>query len=220
MFSWLLDLLFPPKCILCKKLLSREETDICHHCRQNTPEIEKTKFKLSFVAGWTALWYYKDDARLSLLRFKFGSKRSYALPYGRLLAMHLRQKGFDQYDVLTYVPVAPLRKYLRSYDQVELIARAVAKELDATLVPTLQKTRNTPPQSGFKDVSQRRANVLGVYKIKDPALIRGKRILLLDDVITTGATVSECARVLLTAGAKEVYCAAMAAANQDKNKNK
>lgn len=220
MFSWLLDLLFPPKCVLCKKLLSREETDICHRCRQNTPEIGKPKFRLSFVAGWTALWYYKDDVRSSVLRFKFGKKRSYALSYGRVLAMHLQQKGFDSYDVLTYIPVAPLRKYLRSYDQVELIAKAVAKELDTTLVSTLRKIRNTPPQSGFKDVSQRRANVLGAYRVKHPDLIRGKRILLLDDVITTGATASECARVLLTAGAKEVYCAAIAAANQDKNKNK
>ncbi len=132
--------------------------------------------------------------------------------------MHLRQKGFDGYDVLTYIPVAPLRKYRRSYDQVELIAQAVAKELDTTLVPTLRKIRNTPPQSGFKDVSQRRANVLGVYRVKNADLVREKRILLLDDVITTGATASECARVLLTAGAKEVYCAAMAAAHQDKNK--
>ena len=218
MFPRLLDLLFPPKCVLCKGLLSREETDICHRCRKAAPEIEKTRSRFSFVAGWTALWYYKDDVRASLLRFKFGAKRCYAPSYGRLLAMHLRRKGFDGYDVLTYIPVAPLRKYRRSYDQVELIAQAVAKELDTTLVPTLRKIRNTPPQSGFKDVSQRRANVLGAYRVKNADLVREKRILLLDDVITTGATASECARVLLTAGAKEVYCAAMAAAHQDKNK--
>lgn len=216
MFCWLLDLLFPPKCILCKKLLSQNETDICHHCRQIAPEMEKPKFRLSFVAGWTALWYYKDDPRSSILRFKFGNKRNYALSYGRTLAMHLQQKGFDQYDVLTYIPVAPLRKFRRSYDQVELIAKAVAKELHVPLTPTLRKTRNTPPQSGFKDVSQRRANVLGAYKIKNSDLVRGKHILLLDDVITTGATASECARVLLVAGAKEVYCAAVAAAHHDK----
>lgn len=216
MFSWLLDLLFPPKCVLCEQLLSRDETDICHKCRQLAPAIEKTKLKFSFVAGWTALWYYKDDVRTSLLRYKFYGKRSYFQSYGRLLAMHLRKKGFDQYQVLTYIPVAPLRKFLRGYDQVQLIAWTVANELDAPVVPTLRKIRNTPPQSGFKDVSQRRANVLGAYKIKDPSLVRDKSILLLDDIITTGATASECARVLLTAGAKEVYCAAMAAAHPDK----
>ena len=134
--------------------------------------------------------------------------------------MHLQQKGFDSYEVLTYIPVAPMRKFRRSYDQVELIARATAKELGIPLVSTLQKIRNTPPQSGFNNVSQRRANVLGAYKIKDPELVRGKQILLLDDVITTGATVSECARILLTAGVKEVYCAAMAVANEDTKHDK
>ena len=216
MFSWLLDLFFPPKCVLCKRLLSREETDICHNCRQNAPEAEKSKFKVSFVAGWTALWYYKDDARNSLIRFKFRGKRCYAPAYGRFLAMHLRQKGFDGFDVLTYIPVAPLRKCLRNYDQVELLALEVAKELGVEAVPTLRKIRNTPPQSGLKDVSQRRANVLGAYKIKNNDLVRGKRVLLLDDIITTGATASECARVLLTAGAKEVNLAAMAVAKHDK----
>ena len=220
MFLRILDLFFPPKCILCKRLLSQEETDICHHCHQTVPKIEKPKLKFSFVAGWTALWYYKGNARSSLLRFKFRRKRCYAPAYGRILAMHLRQKDFDRYEVLTYVPVSAWRKFCRRYDQVELIAQATATELGVPLVPTLRKIRNTPPQSGFKDVSHRRAHVLGAYKIKDPALVRGKQILLLDDVITTGATVSECARVLLTAGAKEVYCAAMAAANPDNKHDK
>ena len=166
------------------------------------------------------MWYYKDNARASLLRFKFYGKRSYFQAYGRLLAMHLRRKGYDGYDVLSYIPVAPLRKFLRSYDQVELIAQVAAKELGVPLIPTLRKIRNTPPQSGFPDASQRRANVLGAYKVIDTTLIRSKRILLLDDIITTGATASECAKVLLTAGAKEVYCAAMAAAREDKKLDK
>ena len=212
MFLQLLNLFFPPKCVLCRHLLSQEETDICHRCRKVAPEIEKTKLKISFVAGWTALWYYKDDPRRSLIRYKFRDKRSYYLSYGRVLAMHLQQKGFEKYEVLSYIPVAPLRKFIRSYDQVELIAQAVAKELDKPLVPTLRKIRNTPPQSGFKDPSQRRANVLGAYKIEDPELVRGKQILLLDDVITTGATASECARMLLMAGARRVDVLAFAKA--------
>ncbi|MBQ8880986.1 MAG: ComF family protein [Oscillospiraceae bacterium] len=216
LFSCLLDLLFPPKCVLCRCFLSREETDICHRCRQNTPEPEKSKFRLSFVAGWTGLWYYKDDVRNSLIRYKFNGLRCYGPVYGRALAMHLRQKGFAETDVLTFVPVAPLRRLSRGYDQVELLSDAVGKELGIPSVRTLRKIRNTPPQSGFKDISRRRANVLGVYAITDPNLVRGKRILLLDDVITTGATASECARVLLTAGAKEVFCAAIAVANHDK----
>ena len=82
-------------------------------------------------------------------------------------------------------------------------------------VKTLQKIRNTPPQSRIGDAARRRANVLGAYRAVDPKNFRGKRVLRLDDIITTGATASECARVLLTAGAKEVYCAAMAVADHN-----
>ena len=215
MFSRLLDLLFPRRCVLCRSFLPKEETDICRHCRQNTTEPEKSNFKLSFVAEWTGVWYYKDMVRDSLIRYKFSGRRCYAPAYGRSLAMHLQKKGFDQFDVLTFVPIAPLRKLTRGYDQVELLSNAVGKELGIPAIRTLRKIRNTPPQSGIQDASQRRANVLGAYKATNPALVRGKRILLLDDVITTGATASECARVLLTAGAKEVFCAAIAAANHD-----
>ena len=214
----LFALLFPPRCVLCRCFLSKEETDFCRHCRENAPEVEKSNFRLSFVAGWTAVWYYKDMVRGSLLRYKFSNRRYYAWAYGRILAMKLHQEHFDELDVLTFVPIAPLRRLTRGYDQVELLAKAVGAELGVESVRTLRKIRNTPPQSGIKDVSRRRANVLGAYKITDPALVRGKRILLLDDIITTGATASECARVLLTAGAKEVYCAAVAAASHDTKK--
>ena len=79
---------------------------------------------------------------------------------------------------------------------------------------TLKKVRHNRPQSSIAGQAERRANVLGAYEALSPQQIAGKRILLLDDVITTGATVSECARVLLTAGAKHVYCAAIAGASK------
>ncbi len=217
MFHWLLALLFPPKCVLCKTLLAKEETDFCHACRENAPEFGKSNLKLSFLAGWTAVWYYKDTVRESLLRYKFSGRRSYAPAYGRVLAMKLQKEHLD-FDILTWVPIAPLRRLRRGYDQVALLAAAVGKELGVKPVKTLRKIRNTPPQSGIPDPARRRANVLGAYRPVDPENIRGKRILLLDDIITTGSTVSECARVLLTAGAKEVYCAAVAT-TQYKTKN-
>lgn len=213
--KWLLAILFPPKCIFCKKLLSKTETDLCSACRQTAPVFEKSDFRVSFLAGWTAVWYYKDGARNSILRYKFYGRRHYASAYGRQLAMKLQKDG-PKFDVLTFVPVSPLRKLTRGYDQVELLAQATGNELGIPFHPTLRKIRNTPPQSGIKDPARRRANVLGAYVAVDPDAIRGKRILLLDDVITTGATASECARVLLIAGAKEVYCAALAVANHKK----
>lgn len=215
-FRWLFRLLFPPKCILCRSLLTKAETDFCADCRQNAPECEKSNLRFSFLAGWTAVWYYKDKVRGSILRYKFGGKRHYAPAYGRRLAMKLQKEGMDTFDILTFVPIAPLRKLTRGYDQVELLANAVGAELGIAPCRTLRKIRNTPPQSGIKDPARRRANVLGAYVAVAPQSVRGKKILLLDDIITTGATASECARVLLTAGAKEVYCAALAVKNPKK----
>lgn len=203
-------LLFPPRCVLCHKFLQKEEHDLCRHCRENAPNCEKANFPFSFLAGWTAVWYYKDTVRESLLRYKFAGRRSYAPAYGRALAMKLQTAGLTDFDVLTWIPVSSLRRLRRGYDQVALLVDAVGKELGITPCKTLRKFRNTPPQSGIKNIYRRRANVLGAYKPVNPENIRGKRILLLDDIITTGATASECARVLLTAGAKEVYCAAIA----------
>ena len=77
---------------------------------------------------------------------------------------------------------------------------------------TLRKARNTDPQSGLEEESARRANVLGAYTAVDPELVAGKRVLLIDDVVTTGSTFSECARTLRTVGAADVVCAALARA--------
>lgn len=204
-------LLFPPKCVLCGKLLEPQETDLCRTCRTETRDFQRPRKKIPFVAQWRALWYYEGDVRSSLLRYKFHNKRSYSVVYGRLLAMKITQEYPDDFDILTWVPVSRARKRKRSYDQVELLADAVAEELQLTKTPTLTKIRNNPPQSGISGLAQRKANVLNVYQAISRDTVAGKRILLLDDIITTGATVSECARVLLTAGAKEVICAAVAA---------
>lgn len=210
-----MGLLFPRKCVLCRTLLEKHETDLCHNCRIHAPVYTKSNFKLSFLAGWTAVWYYKDEARQSLLRYKFRNTRSYAAVYGRLLAMRLLTEQWGEFDVMTWVSTGWLRKFKRGYDHVALIAQTVSAEFSMPLTKLLRKVRNTPPQSGISDPARRRANVLGAYQVIDPELVKGKRILLLDDIITTGATISECARVLLTAGAKEVYCAAVAITSHD-----
>ena len=215
MMDRLLRLIYPPKCIFCQELLAESQTDLCHSCRENEPTFTKLKFKPTFVARWTGVWYYKDNVRNSILRYKFSNRRSYARFYAQMLAMRLQKENMDNYDILTWVPVAPMRKFRRGYDQVELIARAIGKETGSVPVRTLKKIRNTPPQSGIPNASHRRANVLGAYRAVNISRFAGKRVLLLDDVLTTGATASECARVLLTAGAKEVNLAVLAVASHN-----
>ena len=206
------ELLFPRKCVLCGALLEREETDLCRHCRVEAPECAVYSTKFSFLDSWTAVWYYEDPVRGSVLRYKFSSARHYADCYGRMLAMRLLERFPEGFDCLTWVPISRLRKFRRGYDQVELLARAVGRELGMEPVRLLQKIRNNRPQSGIFGQAERRANVLGVYRLKASADVENKRILLLDDVITTGATAGECARVLLTGGASEVHFGAVAAA--------
>lgn len=211
----ILNLLFPPKCLLCGCVLGREELDLCRTCRMEAPVYRNQKRKLRFLDSFAAVWYYEGNVRSSLLRYKFHGARRYASGYGRLTAMAIAREFPEGFDLLTWVPVSRLRKLRRGYDQVELLARAVGRELGLQAVPTLQKIRHNRPQSGIRDEAERRANVLGAYRLRAGVSLEGKRILLLDDILTTGATAGEAARVLRTGGAKQVHCAAIAAARKE-----
>lgn len=215
MIRRLLEWLFPRKCILCRSLLTREETDLCRSCRTDQPEYHYGKKKVPHIADLTALWRYEGQVRKSLHRYKFGNARHYAPAYGRLLAMRI-QRDLPRAEVVTWVPVSAARRRSRGYDQVELLAKAVSPELGIPAEGLLEKFRDNQANSGLKTSAERRANVLGVYRAVQPERIRGKRVLLLDDIVTTGATASECARVLLIAGAEEVIFAAVAAATSSK----
>lgn len=209
-------LIFPRKCVLCRKLLAKDELHLCPSCRLEQPEFTRSKRNIPFIAQWTALWYYRDRVRTSTLRFKFYGSRSYAIRYANLMATRLEHTLEDRYDILSWVPVSTLRSLRRGYDQSALLAKALGKRLNTPAKRTLRKIRHTPPQSGIREPAQRKANVLGAYRVTDPELIRGKRILLVDDVVTTGATASECAKTLMLAGADKVIFAAIAAADNVK----
>lgn len=221
---WLREIMFPRKCMLCGSLLEKDETDLCRCCRTNTPPYPfgasnpppKGKNRLHFLDSFTAIWYYENDVRTCIHRYKFQRALHLAPKFGRLLAMKLLKDGPEEFDVLTWVPVSRIRQLKRGYDQSELLARKVGQELEKRPQRLLRKVRNTPPQSGIVEVSRRKANVLGAYRLAHHVDVRGKRILILDDVFTTGATMEECAKVLLSAGAKEVHCAAIAAVHNRK----
>ena len=209
----LLDLLFPPRCVFCRRLLHRGEEGICPRCQQELPwalgaEAQQTGEFFSLCAS--PLWY-QDQVRASFHRYKFKGVRGYSRTYGRLVAQCVQDHLAGRYDLITWVPLSRARLRQRGYDQAMLLASAAALALDDVAAETLCKVRDTEAQSGLgKNDASRRANVLSAYQVTDPALVEGRRVLLIDDIVTTGSTLSECARVLRTAGATDVVCAALA----------
>lgn len=204
------SLLFPPKCLLCRELLLDEEDVLCHGCREQWSLPPHEGRDIPRVGRYVTMWPYQGKVREALIAYKFQGKQQYGDPLGKLLALMIEEELSGRYDVLTYVPVSGRRKWERGYDQVRLLARAVGKELGMMPVSALKKCRHNRAQSSLQESVRRRQNVAGAYRVVKPEAIRGKRVLLLDDIITTGATVSECAGVLLEAGAREVICAAVA----------
>ena len=209
-------LIWPRRCLLCHRLLERGEAGaeerLCPACAASLPEPFSGERRGSHYGRWAAALWYEDPFRASFLRFKFGGCRFYAERYGLWLAEAIRRQLGTDYELLTYIPISPLRRRRRGYDQTLLLAREAGARLGLAPVRTLKKRSGVRPQSRMLRPEDRQRNIRGAFRVTDPELVRGKRLLLIDDVLTTGATVSEAARVLLEAGAKRVDVATLAAA--------
>ncbi len=212
----LLDLLFPPKCAFCGRVMDDPGDGICPTCVKELPWSGGRSRKCDFVSSVTAPLYYEGTVREAILRYKFNAAPARGAVFGRVLARELTRREINDYDLITWAPLNPKRKRRRGYDQAQLIAQAAARSLGAEAVCLLQKIRNAPPQSGIRTPEKRRANVSGCYAVIDRELVKDKRVLIIDDVITTGATVSECARMLMLAGAKSVRAASLAYPRNEK----
>lgn len=211
----ILDLLYPPKCVVCERILERGERDLCPTCRRTLVQVTKPLPKPALVADVAAVFIYDDVLRPSLLRYKFHGRVCYASSYGPMLAEKIRDQGLE-FDLLTWVPISRRRRWKRGYDQAKQLAVETAKALGVPAVPTLRKIRDNPPQAKIRDEAQRRANVSGVYQVLPAAQLRDKRVLLIDDIMTTGATLGEAALMLRTAHAGSVQAAVFAAARRAK----
>jgi len=209
--SSFLDILFPPKCIFCGKVLNRGDDGLCDNCTESLPFTDNFgKQDGDFYDFCISPLYYKSIVRKSLLRFKFRGTTAYATTYARLLAECIRECPDAKYDLISWVPLSNKREHSRGYDQAMLLALATALELNNVAVETLRKTLDVQAQSELGDRAERSANIDGAYEVTDAELIDGKCILLIDDVVTTGSTLSECAKTLVAAGATRVICAALA----------
>ena len=210
LFSLVLDTFFGARCVFCERVLW--EGSICAKCRAELPYRQRPIQGTSGFSIGVAPFDYADNVRRSIVRFKFRDKDVYAKTYAPFIADKIKKELSGRYDIISWAPVSWLRRQQRRYDQAQVLARAVSKQLGAKPLRTLRKYRHTKPSSSLKDKSQRQANVRDAYRAVKPDRFRGKRVLLIDDVYTTGSTLSECARVLKAAGAKEVVCAVIAAA--------
>ena len=206
----LLDILYPPKCAFCGSLLERSADGICPKCRETLPWNGGQPDGYDFVRRLTTPFYYEDPVRDSILAYKFNAAPARGAAFGRLIAEDMINRGLLDFDLLTWVPLSRKRLRRRGYDQARLLAEAAAKVLGTEAVPVLKKIRDVPAQSGIDSPEARRANISGCYIVTEPNRVAGKRVLIIDDVITSGSTVSECARMLMLSGAEEVCAAAVA----------
>lgn len=210
----LLDLLFPPRCVFCGKILGAGERDLCAACQRSLPWLIEgaAEQKGEFFSKCVSPLRYEGAVRASIHRYKFKGLSAYAGVYGSLTAQCVRDHLAGEYDLITWVPLSPRRKRERGYDQAFLLAQSAALALDDVAAETLRKTIHTKAQSGMEHAAARRGNVMNAYQCTEPSLVAGRRVLLIDDVVTTGATLSECAKVLRIAGAEDVVCATLARA--------
>lgn len=205
----LLDLLFPPRCVFCRRL-TQKGARVCPRCMAELPYTRAAaKQEFPHVRACVSPLYYTDEVRASLLRYKFAGVSSYADAYGDFLSKCIDENGITC-DSISWVPLSRARLRRRGYDQARLLAEALSSHTGLPCAPTLRKKRNNPAQSSIGSAENRRKNVRDLYVLIPGTQVRGKRILLADDIVTTGATLSACAAVLKKAGAAEVYAVTVA----------
>ncbi len=203
----LLGVFFPRKCPFCGKLTGK--TLLCETCGAALPRCEEIRQGADF-GRCTAPLYYEGPVRDAILAFKFKAKLGGLDAFGRLMAQTAAERYSGEFDAITWVPVSKKRLKKRGFDQARYLTASMCVDWHVAPLETLRKVTDNPPQSGLDDAAARRANVLGVYEAVSPEQFAGKRLLLVDDICTTGATLGECARVLKAAGAAEVLCLTLA----------
>lgn len=205
LLRWLLDLLYPPKCPFCGRILERGEEGWCASCQEELPWTGPGDAKRVECcdACLSPLWY-RDGVREGMHRYKFGGGRGHAALFGTLMAQCLRDRWEEPADLITWAPLYPKRRRERGYDQAELLARRVGELTGLPVERTLEKIRATAVQSQSGEDEARKTNVQGAYRGLSGLDLTGRRVVLIDDVATSGATLSECAAELRKAGASAV----------------
>ncbi len=204
-------LLYPAKCPFCGRILDGVEAEICPDCQQSLPwtHPEETRTAPNCAECFAPLWY-RDGVSDAVHRYKFNGGQNYAPLFASLMAACVSERQCGAVDAVTWAPLSQKRLRERGYDQARLLAERTALLLEVPSVSLLKKCRNTLPQSHLEDEAARRQNVSGAYQLLPGAACAGKRLLLVDDVLTTGSTIGECAAALKGAGAAWVAALTLA----------
>lgn len=208
------DLLFPPRCIFCEQIVA-PGCKICEKCAEEIVPVNNSECINISLFGknvpCAVLYIYADKVRQSIIRFKFYGEKKYADFYAEALAEQiLKIYQSVKIDAVTAVPISDERRKIRGYNQSEIVARKTAEKLNLPYDDFLVKKTDNREQHRLSS-PQRRQNVKGVYRLSGIEAA-GKSILIIDDIVTTGSTLSECAEVLFSGGAGMVYCAVLARA--------
>lgn len=211
MLETLRKLIYPPKCILCRRLLEETEVYFCTDCEQKFQSERETLAQLvqrrheesSGITGLVpqeiyALFPYSNEYRRAILRWKYAGIRKYAEGFASLYTDELHLFEWLQIDALIPVPLAPSRKRKRGFNQSFDLAQEISKRTGIPTLDCLVRTKNTKPQSGCSR-EERRSNIKGSMRCNMSEIAKEQKlsnIALIDDIYTTGSTIKECCRVL------------------------
>ena len=194
-----------------------ETPGLCADCNANAPWTDEHNGLRYGPEGFRCAGplHYRGTVRGALLNLKFEGVADIAEPFGKLLAECAAERFYNEFDLVTWVPLSAARKRRRGYDQSERMAVSACAVWGVRPECTLMKRVENAPQARIKGpdaARRRRENVRGVYAPVPDIAVQGRRILLLDDICTSGETLREASRVLRRSGAATVVCATLALA--------
>ncbi len=202
----ILNLIYPQVCGICGEISNK---DICNHCKVKLKNYKRSQKHIYLTKNYDTHMYvfdYQDMVREKILQYKFQEKTYIYHSFAKIIANDEKICRFlKSYDIIIPVPISKKRKKQRGYNQSEIIAKYLAKQLPLVEYQkdVLYKIKDTSPQS-LLDKEKREMNIQGAYYIKNEKKVQNKKIVLFDDIYTTGATVNECSKQLKRAGAKEI----------------
>lgn len=208
MFEKILNLIFPNVCGFCEKI---NNNSLCKKCELNLSKYEincikdYTKDKQKYFDYLFCALKYENIVREKILKYKFNENSYLYKTFAKIIIKNEKIYRFLKlYDIIISVPMHKNKFSIRGYNQSELIAKEIAKQTKIDFgKDVLLKVKNTKVQSTLTK-TQRTQNIKGAFLVKNTDKIKNQKIILVDDIYTTGSTVNECSKVLKNAGAKEI----------------